>query len=725
MLTVAVRLLFDGILAELVLGAMAYLAWVSIERLAPISTSLRWLSWAVMMQFWISVGFHTLLLTNCFNVAGAVVWSVLCSGVAYTFQRNRPVSLRTLFRQPVLLWRWMSGSIRRERAAYLILPAVVVQILICFVRPAQGDDYFVYHGLKAALWVQQGLHYDYDSPSGWTLYRNFPGGGSISTAWIMLLFQSDRFTGLASVLYWPFYCLAAYVLARELSIRSREAWVLALFLSCMPSILDHKGGAFIDTPMHAIILAGLAFAVHAIRHGKERYLPLIGIAAGLAASMKIPSYPYAAILMASPALLLFQISWRRLMAPWALGIVLTASMLFPWFYYAYLNTGYPFSPVSVHIGSIILGKAPMTADAYLHLVPPPGSFPWRDIHAFFVIFFTRNPQTLDLYVLVLLFLAPVGWIRLLKFNWKIFVLLAIVGVYYLELYFSPIFIVNRLVYPWVNGRFFLAPVSFTAMIGYLAFPRFQRFLCGFLFIVVVYEVNFFAFRDYQPTLVAYLPAFGLLPISLGLLLLGSYWFLGRRILFRGWPLAKLSLVFPAWLLVCGLLSDECRRGFHEPEAGWPDGLWKAVSLTDSLSDSYKIDVTISKYASFNQIYALPLMGRQLQNRLVYVPISKSGKIYENVDPLRLDDIDFTSWENRLLAEHVDAIMSFSPRSIEMDWMENHPELFQKMAGESDPLLEKNNEWRFTNLDQRNVPGWGLYRFIPCSRIAPNKSDAVR
>jgi hypothetical protein len=706
------------VLAEIFVGTTAYLAWVSIERIRPLPVSIRWLLWATMMQFWITISFHLLLLTGFYNVAGALAWSALAFGAAYYFQAGRTTTPATVLRQPVLWWRWIRGSIRREKLSYLFLPAILIQSLICLIRPALGFDYMVYHGLRAALWVQQGLHYRYDDPSGWSLYRNFPAGGSVETSWAMLLFHSDRFVASAGLLYWPFYGLACYALARELGVQSRIAWLLAWFLSTVPTILFYKGEGQMDIPMHAFLLVGLVLAIRTLRLRTTAFLWLLGLATGLAASMKIPSYPCALILLASPLLLLFRVPFALLARGLLLGAFLCALLLVPWFYYAYLDTGYPLSPLAVHLGSWVLGVAPAAAAAYFHLTLPPGSFPGRDLAAFFIMFFAKSPVSLGPYLLVFLVLAPWGLLKLLFRDWRVGILLATVALYYVAFYLSPSFANTRLMYAPIDGRFFLAPLSFAVVLGYLAIPAFQPAGRIYMLVVTVYELSFFAVLDYQPIFVAYLPAFGFVPLFFGLMFVLAYGACRTEAVRRRGPIWTAALFLPLAGVALSSFGDLCRAGFYEPEKFWPDPFWPAVTVIDQPAHSYRIALTTTTYPSFDEVLALPFMGREFQNQIVYIPISRSGKIYDNTDPHRLDEADFEAWKNRLIAQQVDAVMTFSPRSQEMDWMESHPEIFQRIIGGTQPVLESNQGWRQCVIDPRCRTGWGLYRVIPVSRLPP-------
>ncbi len=70
----------------------------------------------------------------------------------------------------------------------------------------------------------------------------------------------------------------------------------------------------------------------------------------------------------------------------------------------------------------------------------------------------------------------------------------------------------------------------------------------------------------------------------------------------------------------------------------------------------------------------------------YVPPSRDGAIHHfgrsdaNADYAQ--SADFTSWKNRQRERGVTDVSSFRPASLELGWMESHPERFQRLAGEA-------------------------------------------
>jgi hypothetical protein len=106
----------------------------------------------------------------------------------------------------------------------------------------------------------------------------------------------------------------------------------------------------------------------------------------------------------------------------------------------------------------------------------------------------------------------------------------------------------------------------------------------------------------------------------------------------------------------------------------------AVPLLDTPGAPHRIAVTHGVAPFLDTGFFYYLLGQELQNRLVYVPPSKSGKIV--FDPTeRTEEMSYDAWLRRLHQARVDHVMSIAPPTVELGWMESHPESFQPRAGE--------------------------------------------
>jgi hypothetical protein len=120
------------------------------------------------------------------------------------------------------------------------------------------------------------------------------------------------------------------------------------------------------------------------------------------------------------------------------------------------------------------------------------------------------------------------------------------------------------------------------------------------------------------------------------------------------------------------------RGPVEPY--WLD----ASILVDQPSRPRRIAVTSGPWVMGDNWFVYPFLGRRLQNEVFYVPVARDGAIRHFGSPTVNEEYllaaDFPSWLERLRLERVTHVMSFSPASVELGWMESHPDLFVRLRG---------------------------------------------
>jgi len=80
-------------------------------------------------------------------------------------------------------------------------------------------------------------------------------------------------------------------------------------------------------------------------------------------------------------------------------------------------------------------------------------------------------------------------------------------------------------------------------------------------------------------------------------------------------------------------------------------------------------------------YLYPLLGSRLQNRVLYVPVTRGGEVvdYRSADEVRRR-ADRRCWMARLRIAGVDAVASLAPRTtVEEEWMREAPEIFRPVV----------------------------------------------
>jgi hypothetical protein len=131
-----------------------------------------------------------------------------------------------------------------------------------------------------------------------------------------------------------------------------------------------------------------------------------------------------------------------------------------------------------------------------------------------------------------------------------------------------------------------------------------------------------------------------------------------------------------------LRSELARVGFVRAPV---EPYWLGASiLVDQPNRPQRIAVTSGPWVMADNWFVYPFLGRRLQNEVFYVPVARDGAIRHFGSPAVNEEYllaaDFSSWLTRLRRERVTHVMSFSPASVELGWMESHPELFVRLNG---------------------------------------------
>jgi hypothetical protein len=107
-------------------------------------------------------------------------------------------------------------------------------------------------------------------------------------------------------------------------------------------------------------------------------------------------------------------------------------------------------------------------------------------------------------------------------------------------------------------------------------------------------------------------------------------------------------------------------------AAWP--LWRDLDRPEPL----RVAVTAGWDGRGHNWYRYPLLGRRLQNRVLFVPVTASGEPIDHREAeRRAGAASFRHWLTRLVAARVDVVVSLAPRwTVEDAWMRAVPELFR-------------------------------------------------
>lgn len=700
----------DLLLGMRVLGAMVLVCattWASyafacriVHRGSPV---VRWCATGVISMTVATLGFHCLMALHKFTFSAAIVSTVALAMLAVATEKGRLRAIRHSLKGDTR-WLHIAGkACFAGRYKWLFLPLITFVVVkgarLCILPPL-GWDELTLHAVKAGLWVQGGGDFSLEAPGGWGAYQHYFGGSQIFLAWAMLPIHGDLFLGLVDFTQWIYLALAVYAFGGEFGLGASRKLAAALYVSVVPTVFLSVGSGYSELSLNGALLASLLFAFRFFRRFEIGSLFLSIVALGLAGNIKITGLVILVAVL--PLLLVFAIErrgnrWCALVSIGA-GTAIVAACIAPWIVRNLRETGFPMAYMPIEILDFKLGYANGTITWYMDRPKFLNQSIANEISALKYVFNAATSTTAHLSALTLvpLTLLLPALVRLTQRNPRIASVCAVVCLVTGASYFQPGFAVIRILWASFSGRFLLPLVCLAVPLSFLAFnqSRFGAWYCVFLFsgaLVHALSLAGFGWSMLETTCLG-------LTLALPVIAVGLPYLAGRRLKLRSWIATVCSLILVAFLAV-PLISRSrtaLRYGaavrsvvFHNIPTSWIG----AAARVDNPETPAIIAVTGGANQDADRWFLYYFLGRKLQNRIVYVPVSSDGKLVDFWPPGELArNSDYGAWLNSLKKIKANYVMSFEPASLELFWMEANVGSFELIHG-----------------DRRT---FGLYRLIP-------------
>ncbi|HEX4354755.1 MAG TPA: hypothetical protein VHZ95_17615, partial [Polyangiales bacterium] len=323
---------------------------------------LRW-STIFSVGTWLStIGFHALFALHAFQLGFALLAGSVALMIAIVASPAHDPLGRLLRRERRAIGA-IARSVRRGRyfAIWCVFGVFAAPLALrAFVIPPLGWDTLTYHAPRAAQWVQA-HRFTFDQGVGsYDFYRHFFSGGEVLMAWAMLPFHSDLLANLASVAQWIGVGLSSWALARAIGLKEPFASTSAAMIMFAPTMQSEVNSGYVELPLDAALLQGIALALHCLRRPRIGAVVACAMALGVATGIKLPAAPPAAIFALLVAFRLVRAHEltpaRRSIALGLCALVVLAPAA-PWMLRAWIDTGYPLSPLPIDLLGHKLGVA--------------------------------------------------------------------------------------------------------------------------------------------------------------------------------------------------------------------------------------------------------------------------------------------------------------------------------------------------------------------------------
>jgi hypothetical protein len=668
------------------LSLTAFAYFVSCKILSASATRVRAVATfanLIMFQGW---AFYLLMAVRCFNTIGAALVAIACVAGALALWRSPAV--RATAASDLANVNECIAELKQSPWVWPILLGVLtagIVMLHGMLLPPIAYDSLTHQALRPALWVQAGGPETYHAPGPWLLFSTrFPLGNSL-TAWSMLPHHSDVLVPVAWGAVWAALVLGTYAIARELAASRPSAALAAITTGLIPSLAVHMTTALVDNLVGALVLAA---SVLLIALERERN-PVLGAQAitTLACSfaVKTTGAPFFILGSILCCFLLYRCprgSGRLRALLW--GATATLLLIVPFQAYLWHTTGNPLYPYPLKLGDHVVFQRGQFADG---LSPHGRLRPWaQKLSGMFLDGYLERFDHINAGPALALVASVAPWaaFRLIRAKRQPICSFVLSGIFAAAFVFVPYS-------PTGSGlnemRYVAAALAFfCALIATLDTLWVRAVLCASLVVHLFYRA---AFHWGAPdTTAVALFAVLLLPFVAGALL---SW---RRALHaaRGnrWVGLLLSAII-AWSPVAVALPPLKERFRHDiyqaAQRGWPREdipmvhpsffVGTMFRTLDDPEHPLRLAVTAGWDQHGINWFTYPLLGSRFQNSLSYVPPSQDGSLpaYVLWQPYT-ETGDYATWRQRIVDGRYDYVVTLAPRTLELQWMEQHPEHFQ-------------------------------------------------
>jgi hypothetical protein len=689
-------------------AAVGWSSYLVAFRLAPAaSAAVRWCTAAVAGAWLLLAGFWLLVPASLFRIGVALPLFAALAVALHLWLGRRRDPLGHLSDDVAATLHGLGGLLGRPAGWMLVavLAVVFVRCLRGSVTPPLGWDSLTYHLYKAGRWVQTGGLAAQPAPDSWSFYEYFPVVGEVLWTWAMLPLHTDALLTVAGTAIWGLCLLGLYALGRELG-GSREAAVLvATAVAAMPVLLAYLSSGYVDNTTLAFFLLGALFTVRVWRHRSLLESPLALGAFSLMLGTKLTTAAFFALggLLIIAGVLRSQapVRRRRLVLLACLG---AAAIGYPGYQRAWVERGSPFFPFHIAFGGVVLSQGVPSAAAALADLEAVKGLRLGSPAAFWEYFLFQpkvsgsfvNPGPGLVLLVVPALLGAAAALRDPRRRVPAAFLLACALVMLGGFLSGNMVLFRTTTKVTTAGRYVTIGIAALAVLGVVWRHRIAK---AFWIAAVVGGLALSAPRVWVPAEARPMLEGGALALgaALGLAACAVVWRRsGRRL---GPAVAAVLLVAggvagleqvraPARYALYAAAADRIDPLFHmhriEPSYASAWVLWQAL---DAPARPHVIAATAGWDGIGHNWYRYPLLGRRLQNRVLYVPVTADGSVIDYRLRERLAHrASLDAWLRRLVDRRVDVVVSLAPRStIEDFWMRKLPELFRPMAADPEDL----------------------------------------
>ena len=607
---------------------------------------------------------------------------------------------------------WLRDGLKSRWAALIIICGFVVFLSLtrALLMPPLAWDCLTYHLTFAALWIKKGTLLLFNAPDQIINCAHFPINGEIFAAWLLLPFHNDL---LVNTMNFPITLLggiACYAIARELGLTRKEASFAPALICFAPMIYVQITTAYVDNAVFAFCSAAVLFTFRYLRRGYLHDALLALTASGILLGLKYNGIPIVGLILITIIIKMIshprQSGFLKKLILILLGLLILCTLGGRQYILNTIEAGNPLYPLSVKVLQKEIfegcGKLEQLEEWISDDEKKSGwdkfSLWEKEYRKLCYIPLTAGPKFFIFAILALisLFARPrevsrMGWF-FLAIIWIIPFFLYCAdtsaniakGGYWSDgstRYLSPIIalftIQALLVIKKINTYFKKIDFIIMALVAwdlfYIGKKHMWQVEVLYPFMVLMIPLVIIIFNLVRERLKLFAPKEGTFLTTTGLSALDGN-------ITKKW--ISYPLVFI--LLVTGLhflqnYRDNTRYRYyrgHTDLEDFPRSLVNAWVFLDQPDGGKTIAMTMDWEPPGDRWFFYPLLGRWLQNDIVYISAKNRGKVPTWFDRGLLRGDDFSIWHNNVRRKEVDYILVVKPWPVELKWMQDSLDEFQ-------------------------------------------------
>ena len=186
----------------------------------------------------------------------------LVSHLLWGNQRNIQADI-----EPIKLW--VRDGLTSRWAVLLIVCGFIVLLSLsrALLMPPLAWDSLKYHLTFAALWMKKGTLFLFHAPDQIIDYGHFPINGELFASWLILPFHNDL---LVNTMNFPITLLggiSCYAIARELGLTRKEASFAPALICFAPLIYPYITTEYVDSVVFTFCSTSVLFTLRYLRRG--------------------------------------------------------------------------------------------------------------------------------------------------------------------------------------------------------------------------------------------------------------------------------------------------------------------------------------------------------------------------------------------------------------------------------------------------------------------------